>query len=158
MIVKERMQDADMKINKHTHIKRSRGAVIFDTLNVIFMILLCFLCLYPIWYVDVNSFNDAKDAMMGGLYWWPRKFSLENYRTVFADSTVAQAFKVTIGKTVLGTVLNVFFTAMIAYPLSKEKLVGRKIYMAIGTITMFFAGGMIPTFILYKKMHLLNNF
>ncbi len=158
MIVKERMQDTDMKINKRTHIKRSRGAVIFDTLNVIFMIVLCFLCLYPIWYVIVNSFNDAKDAMMGGLYWWPRKFSLENYRTVFADSTVAQAFKVTIGKTLLGTALNVFFTAMIAYPLSKEKLVGRKIYMAIGTITMFFAGGMIPTFILYKKMHLLNNF
>lgn len=141
-----------------TKIRRSPGTVIFDTLNDIFMILICFLCLYPIWYVVVNSFNDAKDAMLGGIYWWPRKFSLENYVTVFEDSSVLQAFKVTIGKTLFGTLLNVFFTAMVAYPLSKSQLVGRKVYMALGTITMFFAGGLIPTFILYKQLHLLNNF
>jgi putative aldouronate transport system permease protein len=147
-----------MKIAKSTHIKRSKGTFIFDTLNVTFMVILCFLCIYPIWYVIVNSFNDAKDAMMGGIYWWPRKFSLENYLTVFADSSVLQAFKVTLGKTILGTAINVFFTAMVAYPLSKTNLIGRKYYMAMGTITMFFAGGMIPTFILFKQMHLLNNF
>jgi len=96
--------------------------------------------------------------MMGGIYWWPRKFSLENYLTVFADSSVLQAFKITVGKTLLGTAINVFFTAMVAYPLSKSNLIGRKYYMAMGTITMFFAGGMIPTFILFKQLHLLNNF
>ncbi|WP_033168246.1 carbohydrate ABC transporter permease [Clostridium sp. KNHs205] len=147
-----------MKTVKSTHIKRSRGTFIFDTLNTTFMIILCFLCIYPIWYVVVNSFNDAKDAMMGGIYWWPRKFSLENYLTVFADSSVLQAFKITVGKTLLGTAINVFFTAMVAYPLSKSNLIGRKYYMAMGTITMFFAGGMIPTFILFKQLHLLNNF
>jgi putative aldouronate transport system permease protein len=141
-----------------TTIKRSKGTVIFDTLNTIFMIIICFLCLYPIWYVIVNSLNDAKDAMMGGIYWWPREFSLKNYKTVFEDNSVLQAFKVTIGKTLLGTALNVFFTAMVAYPLSKSNLVGRKVYMAFGTITMFFAGGLIPTFILFKKLSLLNNF
>jgi putative aldouronate transport system permease protein len=106
----------------------------------------------------VNSFNDAHDAMLGGIYWWPRKFSLENYKAVFADNTVLQAFKVTFGKTILGTVTNIFFTAMVAYPLSKSNLIGRKYYMALGTITMFFAGGLIPTFILFKKLSLLNNF
>jgi putative aldouronate transport system permease protein len=106
----------------------------------------------------VNSLNDAKDAMMGGIYWWPRKFSLENYITVFEDSAVVQAFKITIGKTVLGTIINVLFTAMVAYPLSKQRLVGRKYYMAMGTITMFFAGGLIPTFLLFKNLSLLNNF
>ncbi|MBB2181909.1 carbohydrate ABC transporter permease [Lachnospiraceae bacterium MD1] len=141
-----------------TTIKRSKGTIVFDTVNMIIMITFCFLCLYPIWYVIVNSFNDAKDAMMGGIYWWPRVFSLENYRTVFEDSSVLQSFKVTIGKTLLGTVTNVFFTAMVAYPLSKKDLVGRKWYMAIGTVTMFFSGGLIPTFILFKKMNLLNNF
>jgi putative aldouronate transport system permease protein len=122
------------------------------------MILICFLCIYPIWYVVVNSFNDAKDAMMGGIYWWPRKFSLENYKTVFEDSSVLQAFKITIGKTVLGTLLTVFFTAMVSYPLSKSNLMGRKVYMMFGTITMFFAGGLIPTFLLFKQLNLLNNF
>lgn len=147
-----------MKKTVGTTIKRSRGTVIFDTINTIFMIIICFLCLYPIWYVIVNSLNDAKDAMMGGIYWWPREFSLKNYKTVFEDNSVLQAFKVTIGKTLLGTSLNVFFTAMVAYPLSKNNLVGRKVYMALGTITMFFAGGLIPTFILFKKLSLLNNF
>ncbi len=147
-----------MKKTIKTNIKRSRGTVIFDTLNTVFMVIICFLCLYPIWYVIVNSFNDAKDAMMGGIYWWPREFSLENYITVFNDSSVIQAFKVTFSKTILGALLNVFFTAMVAYPLSKNHLVGRKTYMMLGTITMFFAGGLIPTFILYKQLHLLNNF
>ncbi|WFR59352.1 carbohydrate ABC transporter permease [Anaerocolumna sp. AGMB13025] len=147
-----------MKKTAGTKIKRSKGTLIFDTVNYIFMILICFLCIYPIWYVVVNSFNDAKDAMLGGIYWWPRKFSLENYKTVFEDSSVLQAFKVTIGKTVLGTLLTVFFTAMVSYPLSKSHLMGRKVYMMFGTITMFFAGGLIPTFILFKHLNLLNNF
>ncbi|NLP34674.1 MAG: carbohydrate ABC transporter permease [Clostridiales bacterium] len=138
--------------------KRSRGTLIFDICNTIFMIFIIFICIYPIWYVIVNSLNDAKDAMMGGIYWWPRVFSLDNYKAVFEDNKVLQAFKVTIAKTILGTSLNVFFTAMVAYPLSKKYLVGRKYYMAIGTITMFFSGGLIPTFILYKKLHLLNTF
>lgn len=145
------------RMNKRK-IKRSPGTMLFDTINGIIMLAICFLCLYPIWYVIVNSLNDAKDAMMGGIYWWPREFSVENYKKVFEDSRVIQAFKVTIGKTFLGTVLNVFFTAMVAYPLSKQHLAGRKAYMVIGTITMFFSGGLIPTFILFKNMHLLNNF
>lgn len=139
-------------------IKRSKGTLIFDTINYIFIIVFCFLCLYPIWYVVVNSFNDAHDAMMGGIYWWPRVFSLENYRTVFADNRVLQAFKVTVAKTLIGTMVNVFFTAMVAYPMSKTYLVGRKFYMAMGTITLFFSGGLIPTFILFKNLNLLDNF
>lgn len=147
-----------MKTTRTNRIKRSTGTLIFDIFNYTLMTVICFLCLYPIWYVIVNSFNDAKDAMMGGIYWWPRKFSLSNYITVFEDSNVIQAFKVTIGKTLLGTTLNVFFTAMVAYPLSKIDLVGRKWYMAMGTVTMFFSGGLIPTFLLFKNMYLLNNF
>ncbi|WP_331665909.1 hypothetical protein, partial [Anaerosporobacter sp.] len=139
-------------------IKRSRGTVIFDTFNVIFMLLICFVCLYPIWYVVVNSLNDATDALQGGIYWWPRKFSLANYKSVFSNGSVLQAFKVTIGKTLIGTTLNVLFTAMVAYPLSKDRLIGRKYYMAIGTLTMFFSGGLIPTFLLFKQLNLLNNF
>ncbi|WP_310602041.1 carbohydrate ABC transporter permease [Anaerosporobacter sp.] len=139
-------------------IKRSRGTMIFDTCNVIFMLIICFLCLYPIWYVVVNSLNDANDALQGGIYWWPRKFSLANYKSVFSNGSVVQAFKVTVAKTLIGTTINVLFTAMVAYPLSKARLIGRKYYMAIGTVTMFFSGGLIPSFLLFKNLHLLNNF
>lgn len=147
-----------MKKSSTIKIKRSRGTFIVDTIITIIMILVCFLCIYPIWYVIVNSFNDAKDAMMGGIYWWPRQFSIKNYQTVFEDSSVMQAFKITFGKTIFGTTLNVFFTAMVAYPLSKNHLVGRKIFMKFGTVTLFFSGGLIPTFLLFKQLDLLNNF
>lgn len=147
-----------MKRSVSSKIKRSKGTLIFDILNTILMLFICFVCLYPIWYVIVNSFNDANDALMGGIYWWPRQFSLQNYKTVFSDNSVVQAFKITIAKTLIGTTVNVLFTAMVAYPLSKKYLIGRKFYMAIGTITMFFSGGLIPTFLLFKGLGLLNNF
>lgn len=147
-----------MKRRVSSKIRRSKGTLIFDILNTIFMLFICFVCIYPIWYVIVNSLNDAKDALMGGIYWWPRQFSLQNYKTVFSDNSVLQAFKVTIAKTLIGTKVNVLFTAMVAYPLSKKHLIGRKYYMAFGTITMFFSGGLIPTFLLFKGLGLLNNF
>lgn len=140
------------------NIKKLKKVELFDIVNTLFMLFICFICIYPIWYVLVNSFNDANDALLGGIYWWPRKFSVANYMKVFQDSRVLQAFKITIGKTLLGTSCNVFFTALVAYPLSKSNLIGRKYYMALGTITMFFSGGLIPTFILYKNMTLINNF
>lgn len=140
------------------NIKKLKKVELFDIINTLFMLFICFVCIYPIWYVLVNSFNDANDALLGGIYWWPRKFSAANYIKVFQDSRVLQAFKITIAKTLLGTSCNVFFTALVAYPLSKSNLIGRKYYMALGTITMFFSGGLIPTFILYKNMALINNF
>ncbi len=139
-------------------IKRSKGTMIFDTCNTILMLIICFVCIYPIWYVAVNSLNDATDALRGGIYWWPRVFSIDNYKAVFEDSSVLRSFIVTIEKTVIGTFCNVLFTAIVAYPLSKRYLMGRKFYMTFGTITMFFSGGLIPSFILFKNLNLLNNF
>lgn len=124
----------------------------------IFMILLCFICIYPIWYTLIISLNDSSDAMRGGIYWFPRKFSFESYRSVFQDKTIMQAFLVTILKTVIGTVTSVFFTAMVGYAFSKKDLMGHRFYMIMGTITMFFSGGLIPTFILIKNLGLFDNF
>lgn len=143
---------------KKRKIKTSPGEKAFNVFNLILMTLISFLCVYPIWYVVVNSFNDAKDAMLGGIYFWPRIFSIENYKTVFETAGVFQSFFITIMRTLVGTISSVFFTAMVAYALSKQKLVGRKVYMAIGLITMFFNGGMIPTFLLFKGLHLLDSF
>lgn len=138
--------------------QRTTGEIIFDTFNVVLMILICFVTIYPIWYIIINSFNEGADAMLGGIYLWPRKITFENYAAVFANSGVADAFIVTILRTVIGTLSGVFFTAMVAYPLSKAQLVGRKFYMGMGTITMFFGGGLIPTFLLYKNLQLLDTF
>lgn len=122
------------------------------------MVLVCFIALYPVWYTIIVSFNNSEDTLRGGIYWLPRVFTLESYRTVFQDKSIIKAFGVTILRTLVGTVSSVIFTSMVAYALSKKHILGNKVYMIIGTITMFFGGGLIPTFILYKNIGLYDNF
>ncbi|WP_281885515.1 carbohydrate ABC transporter permease [Paenibacillus sp. YYML68] len=138
--------------------RRTAGEAVFDLWNTTVMLLVCFIMLYPIWYVLIQSFNEGKDAMQGGIYWWPRLFSLENYDAVFTNSGIMQAMWITIAKTVVGTVVHVLFTAMVAYALSRQELVGRKLYMVLGTVTMFFNGGLIPTYLLIRDLGLLDTF
>ncbi len=130
----------------------------FDAFNIAGMLLICFLTLYPIWYVLVNSFNDGQDAMRGGIYWVPRVFSLDNYIEVFKNAGIMTAMGITIAKTVIGVVCHVFFTAMVGYALSRRELLGRKFYLVMGTITMFFYGGLIPTFLLIRDLGLFDSF
>jgi putative aldouronate transport system permease protein len=138
--------------------RKTKSEAIFDLFNVIIMLIICFLTLYPIWFTLINSFNEGRDALLGGIYWWPRKFSLENYETVFNNSGIITAMFVTVAKTVIGTAVHVFFTAMVAYAFSKRELIGRKVYITLGLITMFFGGGLIPYFILLRNLGLVDNF
>lgn len=135
-----------------------KGPSYGDVIVNILMILVCFIALYPVWYTIVISFNDSSDAMRGGIYWFPRKFSLESYKTVFQDKTIIQAFVVTILRTVIGTVTSVFFTAMVGYAFSKKHIMGNKFYTIMGTVTMFFGGGLIPYFITLKNLGLYDHF
>ena len=139
-------------------IRETPGELLFTAANTLLMLLIAFLSLYPIWYVLVNSLNDANNAMLGGIYWFPRLFSVENYKAVFRDATVFRSFSVTTARTVIGTVGSVMFTSMVAYGLSKNGLMLRKLYLTMGTITMFFGGGLIPYFLVLRGLGLLNNF
>lgn len=131
---------------------------LFDISVVILMAVICFIMLYPIWYVLVQSLNDGYDAAQGGLYWFPRVFTLDNYKEVFRDAEIIKAFVITVLRTVIATPVHVLFTAMVAYAFSKNHLIGQKVYMKMGIITMFFSGGLIPTFILINKLGLYDNF
>jgi len=142
-----------------TRDRRTRGDVLFDRINVVMMLVICFVTLYPIWYVLVNSFNDGTDAMTRGLiYWIPRKFSLENYEIVFSNAGIMTAMGVTVAKTLIGTVIHVFFTAMVAYALSRRELLFRKGYMIMGTITLFFSAPLIPNYLWLRDLGLLDTF
>lgn len=138
--------------------RKTKGEALFDIVNNIIMLCICFITIYPIWYVLVNAFNNGNDAMRGGIYWWPRMFSFENFEAVFASPGIMQAMWITVAKTVLGTILHVFFTAMVAYAFSRKDLIGGKIYILMGTITLFFGGSLIPFFLLIKDLYLLDNF
>lgn len=137
---------------------RLAGEKAFDAVNTVMMLFICFLTLYPIWYVLVNSFNDGTDAMRGGIYWWPRQFSISNYAAVFSNPGIMQAMLITVAKTVIGTATHVFFTGMVAYAFSRKDLIGGKLYILIGTFTMFFSSGLIPYYLWIRDIGLLDNF
>ncbi|MGO4499033.1 carbohydrate ABC transporter permease [Paenibacillus sp. 2RAB27] len=142
-----------LSLNRRTHKEAA-----FDYFNFIFMLVICFVTIYPIWYVLVNSFNEGNDAMRGGIYWWPRVFSIDSYKAVFANNGIMLAMGVTVAKTLIGTVVHVLFTAMVAYAFSRKELIGRNVYMLIGTVTLFFSGGLIPYYLLIRDLGMLDSF
>ena len=135
-----------------------RKISLFDYINIIFMLFVAFATLYPFYYCFVISFNDGIDALIPGIYFWPRKFTLENYRFVFSTKLLLTAFRNSVLRTVIGTILHVIITSAAAYALSKRDLFGRKAYMILFIITMYFSGGLIPTYLVFKKIGLTDNF
>ncbi|MEK0314672.1 carbohydrate ABC transporter permease [Cohnella sp. 56] len=130
----------------------------FSIVNYVFLSLFCLLAIYPMIYVLAGSLNDGNDYMRGGVYFFPRQFSLASYKIVFGDERLYTGFTITLLRTVLGTIASVLFTAMVAYAMSRQKLVGRSVYSWIFLFTMFFGGGLIPYFLVLKFLHLLNTF
>ncbi len=116
------------------------------------------ICLYPFWYVVAGSFNSGSDYMRGGVLFWPRRFSLENYQVVMVDSRLWIGFRVTIARTIVGTVFHLAFTSMVAYAMSRDDLPCRKGIYWYCMLTMFFGGGLIPFYLLLKTLGLLNSF
>lgn len=131
---------------------------LFDVINVLIMLLVCVITVYPIWYVLINSFLSYEDSMRGAAMLWPSSFTLYSYRSIFSNDTIPRAFFISVARTTCATIGHVLFTAIVAYPLSKPYLIGRKAYMRIGLVTMLFSGGMIPTFILIHKLGLYDHF
>lgn len=122
------------------------------------LILLAFVTLYPFWNSLVISFNSGMDTALGGITFWPREFTLENYEIVMSDDRIGQAFLISVLRTVTGTLLSVLLTAIFAYGISKRELIGRKLYMIICIVTMYFSGGLIPTFLLIRSLGLMDTF
>lgn len=138
--------------------RKIRRIGIFEVCNTLLMLTVCFLTLYPMWFVFINSLNAPEQALLGTVNWFPKAFSLASYTVVFNDQGLMNGFFITTMRTVIGTAVHVLFTAIVAYGMSKTNLIGRKIYLKIALITMLFSGGLIPTFILMVKLGLYDNF
>jgi len=122
------------------------------------LIVLTFTSIYPFWNSVVIAFNSGKDTALGGVTFWPREFTLDNFKIVFKDQRLIQGFYISIMRTVIGTLLSILFTALLAYGMSKRELMGRKYYMMMCVITMYFGGGLIPAFLLNRSLGLMDNF
>ncbi|KQO16649.1 carbohydrate ABC transporter permease [Paenibacillus sp. Leaf72] len=131
---------------------------IFDVCNIIFMLLLIVVTLYPFLNMFALSFNDANDSIRGNIYIWPRDWTLRNYEYIFNESSIFHATFISVARTIVGTVVSVFCTAMLAYTISRPEYVFKKFVTIIFIFTMYFSGGLIPNYLLTKELDLLNTF
>lgn len=123
-----------------------------------FLIFIFIVTFFPFWQIFVLSINDAGDSLRGGLLMWPRQLNLSSYKAVFQNEEILSSLGVTVTRTVIGVPLTVFCVAMLAYVLSKQELVHRRAINFFFVFTMYFSGGLIPTYMVIKALGLIDNF
>ncbi|SHF57558.1 putative aldouronate transport system permease protein [Caldanaerobius fijiensis DSM 17918] len=139
-------------------IKQSVGETIFDVINVIILFIIMVVTLYPFLYVVFASVSDPVKVMQSGsILLWPKGFQLGAYGMVFKNEMIAVGYKNTLIYVVAGTALNILLTSFGAYALSRKDLYGRDLFTFIIVFTMFFNGGLIPTFLLVKSLNMVNT-
>lgn len=143
--------------HRPSHVRTSRADRVYYAISGVVLGVLLLLVAYPILFVLSASFSSGNAVATGKVLLWPVEFSLEGYRAVFRNPNIVQAFGNTILYTVAGTAINVAMVMIAAYPLSRRDLKGRGILTFLFTFTMFFSGGMIPTYIQILRLGLMNN-
>ncbi|HML45736.1 MAG TPA: carbohydrate ABC transporter permease, partial [Clostridia bacterium] len=144
-------------MQKPMRIRQSPGSRAFDIFNVAFLLLLMAVTLYPLWYVAVVSVSDGKAVLAGKVNLWPAAPTLASFHVVLKDSSVLHSFRNSVLYTVLGTCVNLSMTTLCAYPLTHADLAGRKVLMRLIVFTMFFSGGMIPTYLVVRQLGLIDS-
>lgn len=137
---------------KETLGDRAVGVIIYALLAGVTI-----LVLYPLIFVASASVSDAIAVIKGEVWLWPKQLSFTGYKLIFDNKEILTGYGNTILYTVVGTALNLVLTVMGAYPLSRKDLAGRNVVMALIVFTMFFSGGLIPTYLLVKKLHMINT-
>lgn len=136
---------------------RSRDDKVFDTCIYLIAGIVLVVILYPLIFVVSASFSDPVHVIEGKVWLLPQGFTLDPYVHVFENESIWSGFRNTIIYTLVGTFVNIVLTILAAYPLSQKDLPGRSTLMFLITITMFFSGGLIPTYLLMKSLGLINT-
>ena len=136
---------------KKNKIKQSLGDRIIQGFIILVILALCLVIILPCINVLALSLNDGADAAKGGVYFFPRVFTLENFKQVFSDGSIMRAYKYTILRVVIGTLLTLIVTSLAAFALKEKDLPGVKVITILITFTMLFGGGMIPTYVQYNN-------
>ena len=137
--------------------KKSLGDRLFDGVNTLFLILIGFLCLYPMVYILAVSLSGPMAVLNRKVYLWPVDISFEAYKTCFESKTLAMAYLNTIKYTASGTFFNLLAVTLMAYPLSKRRLAGRRQISFFFYFTNLFSGGLIPTYLVVKNVNFVDT-
>lgn len=147
-----------MKLKRKSKIKSTTGEMIFDTFNVIFMLMVISIMILPMIHVLSVSLSSGPASITGGFFFWPRGgINFSGYQTVFGDPLLMRSYFNSIVYAVGGVLCTLFFTALTAYPMSVPGFVLNKFLTIFLTITMFIGGGMIPTYLVIRDLHLINS-
>jgi len=138
-------------------VKSTTGERVFRGFNVLFMLLMIFITLYPLWYVFISSFSNPTAVSRGLVVFWPSGFEMASYKAVSDTPNIWSSYGNTIFYSVFGTAFSMILTVIGAYPLSKKRLKGRKFFMFVILFTMWFGAGMMPTFLNFRNLNLLDN-
>lgn len=141
-----------------TKIKSSPGSKAFTVVNTIIMVLFVIITLYPVLNTLAVAFNDGTDALRGGIHIWPRMWTLKNFTTVLQKENLLTGAKISVLRTVIGTLFSLFLNAVLAFIISRREFIFRKSLSLFWVITMYVNGGLIPVFLLYKALGLTNSF
>lgn len=141
-------------MTKHDSVSRR----IFYICNVIFFLLMIAVVLFPYLNILAKALNDGKDTAMGGITIFPRKLTFENFTTVLGDKSFGRAFLTSACIMLVGTLLNLLVQFMTAYVFMNKQFIGHKVLLYLFMVPMYFGGGLIPQYILYSRLGLLNNY
>lgn len=151
----EELNSISFKKNKLTRV--SKEDRIFDIVNILLIVIISLLVIYPLYFIVIASISDPNLIYSGKVWLLPKEITFEGYERIFRDSKIWIGYKNSIIYTVIGTIVNVSLTLMAAYALSRKDLYGRNALMFILMFTMFFSGGLIPTYLVVKDLGLLNT-
>ncbi|MDU0199479.1 MULTISPECIES: carbohydrate ABC transporter permease [Paenibacillus] len=136
----------------------TRGEKLFYSINYVVLFVIGMSCLLPLVHILAMSLSDKHALMSGVVSLWPVNLDFSGYEALFKETPILRSLANSVIITVVGTVLNICFTVLAAYPLSKRYFIGRKFYSFAIIFTMLFSAGLIPTYLLLKSLGLLNNY
>ena len=129
-----------------------------EIINVILLIVITLGAVYPLWFILVASISDPSEVILGRVWLIPRGITFKGYEKIFANKDIGQSYLNTVFYTAAGTFINITLTIVMAYVLSRKRFSGRRICTTMIVITMYFGGGLIPSYFLYRSIKILDSF
>lgn len=148
-----------MRVKNSNRIRTKKPAdIVADVINILLMGLFAFICLYPFYYVLINTISNNDAVMKNQVWFWPQDVHLENYISVFRLKGIFRATLISVARTVIGTTLTVLSCGILGYAMTRQEYWHRKFWYRFMVITMYFNAGLIPSYLNIKQLGLMNSF